>query len=157
MRSTFVFYIKFIIIVIICIILDQTTKNYLIYYLKTIPGYMLSINPMFDIVFAWNYGISFGMFSSYYQYSNYILLSINSIIIIFLWQYFINKRIIAGSLIMGGALGNVIDRIYHGAVFDFISLHYMDYYFAIFNLADLFINIGALLLILSFFSAKYKH
>ena len=58
------------------------------------------------------------------------------------------------SLLIGGALGNLIDRIIHGAVFDFIRIHYADYDFPIFNLADSYITIGSILLLLQFFINK---
>ncbi|MFO1130285.1 MAG: signal peptidase II [Rickettsiales bacterium] len=147
-----IFYIKFITIILVVILLDQISKLYLISELKLHPGYLIKVNEIFDIVYAWNYGISFGIFTEYHQYSNYILLFINSIIVIILLRVFSSIKILSGSLIIGGAIGNLIDRVNHGAVFDFISIHYNDYYFAIFNLADFFVCFGAMLL----FFINYK-
>ncbi len=134
-------YVLFVIGILV-IFLDQVTKLYLINYLKQQPGYSVKINEYFNLVFVWNYGISFGILS-YYSYSNYILLCLNLLLIKYLYKYLIaEKEYLVGALIIGGALGNIIDRIYHGGVFDFISLHYESYYFATFNVADMALSLG---------------
>ncbi|GAB4166476.1 MAG: hypothetical protein Tsb006_5840 [Rickettsiaceae bacterium] len=134
--------------------LDQLSKAYLITYLKTQPGYVKEIFPFFDLVYAWNYGISFGLFREYYQYSNLAFLALNSIIIIYLIRmlYTSKGRLFQTGLILviGGALGNLIDRIYRGAVFDFLYFHYQGVGFPAFNLADSFISIGACLIIYNY-------
>lgn len=129
------------------IILDQASKSFLITYLKTRPNYILEISPILDFVYAWNYGISFGLFREYYQYSNTAFLILNSLIVIYLIFLVIKTNSCLSRygliLIIGGALGNLIDRVFRGAVFDFIYLHYQEYSFPAFNLADSFITIGA--------------
>lgn len=129
------------------IILDQASKSFLITYLKTQPNYILEILPILDFVYAWNYGISFGLFREYYQYSNTAFLILNSLIVVYLIFLVIKTNSCLSRygliLIIGGALGNLIDRVFRGAVFDFIYLHYQEYSFPAFNLADSFITIGA--------------
>ncbi|MDP5110725.1 MAG: signal peptidase II [Rickettsiaceae bacterium] len=141
----------FVFLLGLLIFLDQVSKTFLISYLKGKPEYMIELMPMLNIVYAWNHGISFGLFRNYYQYSNYAFLALNSIIILYLCYLTIksqtNLAFIGFSIIVGGALGNLIDRIFRGAVFDFLYFYYGDLSFPAFNLADSFITIGAGLLI----------
>jgi signal peptidase II len=83
------------------------------------------------------------------------------VLIIFLFFYAIkiNKKIyyFAFSLIIGGAIGNLIDRFLYQAVLDFIDIHYMNYHWYVFNFADITITVGCLLvIILELFSGKNK-
>lgn len=148
----------FLPLLIIFIGLDQASKSFLISYLKTQPGYTIELLPILNIIYAWNYGISFGLFKEYYQYSNIIFLVLNSIIILYLIYLTMNTKskleLIGLSAIIGGALGNLIDRIFRQAVFDFIYFYYEDLSFPVFNLADSFISIGAALLIWQYLFCK---
>lgn len=140
------------------IILDQATKTFLIYYLKTQPNYIYPLLTSLDIIYTWNYGISFGLFREYYQYSNLAFFVINNIIITYLsllLKHSQTKLAIYGLILtISGAIGNLIDRAIRGAVFDFIFLYYKDLSFPTFNFADSFITIGAMLLILDYISDK---
>ena len=142
------------------IFLDQASKTFLINFLKEKPGYMIELMPMFNIVYAWNYGISFGLFRDYYQYSNYAFLALNSIIILYLSYLTIKSdsylEFLGFCTIVGGALGNLVDRIFRGAVFDFLHFYYEDFSFPAFNLADSFITIGAGLLIWKYLFCNHK-
>ena len=113
---------------LILVLFDQLSKTYLISYLKTEPNFILEILPFLDFVYAWNYGISFGLFKQYYQYSNYVLLVLNSFIVMYLINMLVkseSKLSIYGlNLIISGAIGNLVDRIIRGAVFDFIYFNY---------------------------------
>lgn len=139
--------IYYFIAVLSLIIIDQGSKSFLISYLKTQPNYIFELLPILDFVYAWNHGISFGLFREYYQYSNIAFLILNSIIITYLCYLILNTQACLARLglifIIGGALGNLIDRVRNGAVFDFIYLHYQDLAFPAFNMADSFITIGA--------------
>lgn len=146
--------------VALLILLDQISKMFFITYLKTQPNYLYQLFPFLDMVYAWNYGVSFGLFNEHTSYSNWIFLILNSFIVLYLGfllkqnqSNFINYSLI---LIIGGALGNIIDRLFRGAVFDFIFFYYEDFYFPAFNLADSFISIGACLFILDYIFNK-KH
>lgn len=137
------------------IVIDQITKWWMIGFLKTKAGYFYKVFPGMNFIIAWNYGISFGMFSSYYQYSNIFFLVINILIVLYLFHLMLEAKTFQAlsgySLIIGGAIGNLIDRVMRGAVFDFIDLYYRDMHFATFNLADSFITIGAIFIIYDFF------
>lgn len=140
------------------IIIDQITKWWFILYLKQKPGLMIKVSSFLDFVYVWNYGISFGFFKQYYQYSNYLFISLNSLITLYLWRLLLSCSsaisFIGYNFIIGGAIGNLIDRIYRGAVFDFIYFHYHTYSFAVFNLADSFISIGVALILYEHYKNK---
>ena len=149
----------YFIAVLSLISVDQISKMFFISYLKTQSGYTIKALPILDIVYAWNYGISFGLFREYYQYSNLVFAILNGLIILYLiytlcrTNYFLSQLGLV--FIIGGALGNLTDRILLGAVFDFIYFHYQGFAFPAFNLADSFITIGACLFIYdSIFSKK---
>jgi len=147
-KNKFVYYF---LVIVFLILLDQTSKHLLISYLKTQSGYTIKILPILDIIYAWNYGISFGLFREYYQYSNLVFTVLNGMIILYLtYMLYKSDRIFSQLglvLITGGALGNLLDRVCLGAVFDFIYFHYQSFSFPAFNLADSFITIGACLFI----------
>lgn len=127
---------------------DQVSKNYMIPFLLKQPGLMFDVCGFLSFVYSWNYGISFGLFSEHYQYSNVVILILNSCLILYLIYLLLSVsrtfEVIALAMIIAGALGNNIDRIAHHAVFDFLYFHYAGYDFAVFNCADAFICIGAL-------------
>jgi len=146
--------------IVLFVALDQASKTFLISYLKTQNNYMIEVLPFFDIVYAWNYGISFGLFSNYYQYSNLIFLGLNSMIIIYLCYMTIQTKGCTAQmgllLIISGAIGNLIDRILRGAVFDFLYFYYENLAFPAFNLADAFITIGACIFIYDYLFLQKK-
>lgn len=149
MRSTNLIAYSFIFVILL--LLDQATKLYLIEHIKTLPEQQITILPFFNLVYSWNHGISFGMFSEY-EYSNILFLVLNSCIILYLCyhSYEITDSVqrMAIYLIITGALGNLIDRGLHGAVFDFLHFHFGEYVFPTFNIADMYVSIGAFLYVL---------
>jgi len=144
------------IIIALMVWIDQYTKSFFISYLKTRAGYILHINSFLDMVYSWNYGISMGLFDSHHKYSNAIFLVINSSIIAYLLlAYIIDKNSPKFYLVViGGGGGNLFDRFTRGAVFDFISVHYQEYYFPAFNVADMFISLGVIMLFWELFYQK---
>jgi len=106
----------------------------------------------------YNKGIAFSVFNSDSALINYIILFIIILVIAFITRLFLTQfnklkknEVIAYSLIIGGAVGNMIDRIMHGYVLDFIFIHYNSFYFpAIFNLADVSISLGVFFLLLAY-------
>ncbi len=139
-------------------LIDQLSKTYFISHLKTQAYYIIEALPFLDFVYAWNYGISFGLFSKHYQYSNYTFLILNTLILIYLIYITINtkQQLMRYGLIfiIAGACGNLFDRALRGAVFDFIYFNYGNLSFPAFNLADAFISIGALMLLISMYRNK---
>lgn len=145
-------------IIITLVIIDQLTKWWFIDNLRWRPALTLKLTSFLDMVYSWNYGISFGLLRNYYQYSNGFFIVTNSVIVCYLYYMMIRSTSIAAfagySFVIGGAIGNLIDRFVRGAVFDFIHFHYYDYSFPIFNLADSFISLGVFVLIRDFYNSK---
>ncbi len=144
---------KFIITtVIICgvMALDQYTKTIVLDSLLLKQNPFIKVTDFFNFTLVWNTGISFGLFNTGI-YSNHIFLSLATIVTLIMTYLlvFAHSKVsqISYSLIIGGALGNIIDRLYNGAVLDFIELHVSNYYWPAFNVADSSICIGAFLLV----------
>ena len=153
------FYINLIIIISI-FILDRVTKLYVIYLDKINSGSEIYLSKYLNIYLIWNEGIAFGLFSfdekNLYNYLTIFIL----IIVIFILFWIIKSKGIqkyALSMISGGALGNLFDRILYRAVPDFIDLHINNFHWFIFNIADIFITIGVFLMILSEFTVKDRN
>jgi len=136
---------------IFIIIIDQFTKYLMFYNYKTV------INKdfvLFRLDFVKNYGAAFNIFSG-----NRIFLSCISIIFSILLIFLILRKntlnsydLYSYSFILGGTIGNGIDRIFRGFVIDFINLNYIN--FPVFNIADISINIGFIFLLYSIFKNK---
>jgi len=145
-------------IIITLVIIDQLSKWWFINNLRWKPGLMLKVTSFLNMVYTWNYGISFGLMRDYYQYSNAVFLITNTLIVCYLYYLMIYSKTIGSftgySFVIGGAIGNLIDRFFRGAVFDFIHFYYKDYSFPVFNLADCFITIGVIILIEDYYSTK---
>ena len=142
------------IFLIFCFALDRFSKIYILNILDNQGQVDFYINQYLNIYLVWNTGIGFGLFSSqnniFYNLFTSIIVIINFVILYFA---FIETKIRSFFLmiILGGSLGNLFDRIYYRAVPDFIDLNYAGYHWFIFNLADIFITIGIICLILSEF------
>jgi len=132
------------------LVLDQASKWWMVYHVMN-PPKVIEVAPFFNIVMAWNKGVSFGMFSSESPWNAWVLSSIAVIVSIALtvWLARNKDRMIGMSLgvIIGGAIGNAIDRFHWGAVADFLDFHAMGYHWPAFNVADMAITLGAALLI----------
>ena len=129
-------------------IFDQISKMYVIKNLDFFAnGYQMF--PFLNFVFVTNKGISFGLLSNFdiSFYLGMISILISFAILVWIFKSQKKEEIIALSLILGGALGNGIDRIKDRFVIDFIDLHLFGYHWPSFNLADTFITIGAIVLI----------
>ena len=155
------FYINFIIIISI-FILDRLTKLYVI-YLDTINSSSVIFSSKFlNIYLIWNEGIAFGLFSfNENNLYNFLTLFILTIIFVILYMIFKSSGFKKYSLLLifGGALGNVFDRIIYKAVPDFIDFHVGNFHWFIFNLADVFISLGVIFMIIYelFLSNKKNH
>ena len=109
------------------------------------------INDFLSFNLVWNDGIAFGLFSFDQKiYYNFLTAIIILITLIILWMIFKTKGLekIAFMMILGGSMGNIFDRLYYSSVPDFIDIHYGNFHWFIFNVADIFISIGVLLLII---------
>ena len=141
---------KKIIIILVTFLLDRSAKTYLLNLQATGTDIDYYIFPFLNFYLVWNTGIGFGLISLesniMYHMLTAIILVINIVLIIFLIK---SKGITAYliALIIGGSLGNLFDRIYYYAVPDFIDLHFRDFHWFIFNVADIFITVGIIGLI----------
>ena len=130
---------------------DQLSKWYILYDIM-IPPKIIKILPFLDIVLVFNHGISFGLLAQHAQLGVMLLIGMALVIIgvllYWLWHLQSHYMAIAIGFIIGGAIGNVIDRMRLGSVVDFIHFHWHLYSFPAFNIADAFISIGAGLMIL---------
>lgn len=130
---------------------DQLSKLWLVdyFHLAEVQG-GIDVLPFFKLVMVWNYGISFGMFSDDGMGRRWILiavaLAITAIMLRWLWKSRNGLLSLALGLVIGGALGNVVDRLRWGAVADFFYFHYEEWYWPAFNIADSAIFIGVVLL-----------
>ena len=144
------FYINLFIIFSIFII-DRITKIYVIGINSKNSYEDLYLSKFLNINLIWNEGIAFGLFS-FSQNNLYNLLTlIISIIIIVILKMIINSYGIKKyglMMIFGGALGNLFDRIFYKAVPDFIDFHIGEFHWFVFNVADIFITIGVIIMIL---------
>ena len=132
------------------LISDQITKFYALKYLS--HGEIINVAPFFDLLLAWNKGVSFGMFNSGAQLTLIILSSVAVAVTIFLsvWMYRSKDIFLTLALggIIGGALGNLIDRLRYGAVVDFLEVYWKTHHFPTFNIADSFICVGVAVILL---------
>ena len=119
--------------------------------MKLVPEKSFAITSFLNISQVWNFGVSFGMFKAAGNIGVISLFILALLIIAFLSFLLIKSKtkleVIALSCVIGGALGNLFDRVYYGAVYDFIDFHYMKIHFWTFNLADAYITLGAILLV----------
>ena len=140
--------------------LDQVSKWFVVFYLELQQKLYLSLNNQFiNFYMAWNKGINFGLFEGDNVFQAYGLTAISIIIsiVFFVWLRNASKFLvqILAALVIGGALGNAIDRLLYGAVADFINITCCGYRNPYsFNLADVFIFIGLIGLLVFKFDEK---
>jgi len=142
---------KKIIIIIAIFFFDRVSKIYLINLQASGTDIDFYIYPFLNFYLIWNTGIGFGLASMETNIYYHILTAIIAIINIGLIFFLIKSKSIYAyliALIIGGSLGNLCDRIYYYAVPDFIDLHLGNFHWFIFNVADIFITIGIIGLIL---------
>ena len=143
------------------LLIDFLSKNKIISIFKDGIIEKIYVNEYLDFILVFNTGISYGLFSGGGDFQKWILISLSILIIIFLLSLIRNESTVLSKLsisfIIGGALGNVLDRFTYGAVVDFISLHAKGFSWYIFNIADMFIVLGVILFILSQFILSKKN
>ncbi len=135
-------------IIILCFFVDRISKIKIIEFQEYNSSHYVNDFINFDLV--WNTGIGFGLFSSLSGLIYNILTIIIGFVIIFLIYLITKSKFLEKvfiSLILGGALGNFYDRIFYYAVPDFIDIHYNNFHWFTFNIADIFITLGIIILI----------
>ena len=139
--------IFFLFLILIIFFLDRLSKDTII---NNFNEHVFFVNNYVNIDLVWNNGIGFGLLSSdSSKFYNLITLLIIIVILILIYVFMISEKIdkLIFSIIIGGAIGNVSDRIIYKAVPDFIDLHYMNFHWFTFNVADIFISIGVIIFI----------
>tara|TARA_B110000971_G_scaffold220433_1_gene264011 strand:+ start:1530 stop:1997 length:468 start_codon:yes stop_codon:yes gene_type:complete len=131
--------------------LDQTTKWAIVHGFGFAEREAHAVLPFLDFTFIWNPGISYGLLGGSGDAGRW-LLSLVALLAIgyFIWMLKAGETWRAGmayALLAGGALGNLVDRVWYGAVVDFVSLHWDGFYWYVFNLADVWISLGVALMI----------
>ena len=137
-----------LLILILLIILDFLSKKIIFDFIELYKT--ISIVPFLDITHIHNYGISFGLFAGVLPM--WLIVSFGVIIIIFLlfWMFNVSGELEKWGilLIIAGAISNIGDRLMNNYVLDFIFLHYKQYYWPAFNLADIYITVGVVIIII---------
>jgi len=147
---------------VVVIVLDQASKYLVSSHLAIDDS--IRLLPVFNLTLYHNTGAAWSFLAgaSGWQRWFFILLALAVSVAIILWLRYLPRiqhrwRAPALALVLGGALGNVIDRVWHGYVIDFIQLHYQGWYYPAFNLADSAITIGAVMLILEGLLSRPDH
>ena len=145
----------FLTFTVIIFILDRVTKLKII---NSFNGNSYYINDFINLELIWNTGIGFGLLSSNSTLVyNFITVFIGIIILLMLIALVASKHLIEKiifSIIIGGACGNIYDRLIYKAVPDFIDLHYQNFHWFVFNIADIFISLGIILFLIRGFIVK---
>ena len=139
-----------IIAAVVTLVIDQASKLWLLYVFDIESHAPVKVTPFFDLVLAWNVGISFGWFQNDGVLAQIVLTAIKAVAVIVLAVWMARSRnwlaTVALGLIIGGAVGNAIDRVAYGAVVDFALFHIeigeKTFNWYVFNLADVAIVAG---------------
>jgi signal peptidase II len=142
---------------------DQLSKNWLLYGLdfrELGPAARIAVLPFFDMVMVWNPGISYGLFPAVGMGGVvfWVVLSLAAVVGLSWWLAKAENTLLAAGvgLVIGGALGNVIDRVIYGAVADFFHFYAFGHDWYVFNVADAAITVGVPVLLLEAFIGAEK-
>ena len=139
--------------------IDRISKNYILKIAEQESSVDIYINSYLNFYLIWNKGIAFGLFSFdqnlIYNFVTLIIVVISFVIIILVIKTNGIERY-SFTLVFGGAISNLYDRIYYKAVPDFIDFHIAEYHWFVFNMADIFITLGIVSIILIEVLKKYK-
>jgi signal peptidase II len=139
---------------VVAFILDQATKWYVLAVVDLDQKLNIPVAPFFDFTMGWNRGVSYSLFASHEQG---FLIGLSLVLSAVLWAWSCKNSLgmlsaTGFGLIIGGALGNVVDRIRHGAVADFLHFFWHNWSWYIFNMADVAITVGVVLLLYESFT-----
>ncbi len=132
--------------------LDQTSKWAVVHYFAFQTHQPMAVLPFLDLTLVWNTGMSYGFLGGSGEFGRWLLSAVAVFAIgLFMWFLKPGETRLNGmgyALLAGGALGNLVDRLWYGAVVDFVSLHWNGFYWYVFNLADVWITLAVVLLLL---------
>jgi signal peptidase II len=149
-----IFYFFFILFIFI---LDRITKLWIISIFNSENNLEIKISSFINLNLIWNKGIAFGLFSFGEKFEYNLLTGLIIIIIVIVFWMIIKTKGFEKYgflMILGGALGNIFDRLYYSAVPDFIDIYYKNFHWFVFNVADIFITVGVLMLIINEITIK---
>lgn len=133
---------------------DQLSKLFFLDLMQQNPNGIV-VTPFFNLVMVWNTGVSFGLFQEDSDFRSWTLVIVALAVLVWLglWLWRCRSALVATALgvIVGGAIGNIIDRLRFGAVFDFLDFHAFGQHWPAFNVADSAIVVGVGLLLLDGF------
>ena len=139
---------------------DRLSKIFIINSAETFGELDIFVTSFLNFNLIWNDGIAFGLFSFDKKiYYNFLTILIIMITLIIFWMITKTKKSekLAFMMIFGGSMGNIFDRLYYSSVPDFIDIHFNNFHWFIFNVADIFITMGVIILIsLEVFKKKYE-
>ena len=144
-------------LILFIFILDRISKLWIISIFNSENNLEIKISSFINLNLIWNKGIAFGLFSHGEKFEYNLLTGlIIMIIAIVFWMIIKTKGFekYGFLMILGGALGNIFDRLYYSAVPDFIDIYYKNFHWFVFNVADIFITIGVLMLIINEINIK---
>ena len=145
------FFLSFLIVIII-FSFDRISKLYILNLAEAENYLDIYLNSFLNFHLIWNTGIGFGLLPSetnfYYNLITFLIVIINIIILVMIIKSN-DYKIFFLLMILGGSFGNLFDRIYYRAVPDFIDIHIGDFHWFIFNVADIFITVGIIGLMLA--------
>ncbi len=140
-------------------LIDRISKILVINLAEEFGEINIPLTPFLNLNLIWNEGIAFGLFSfDQKNYYNFLTIIIIIITFIVLWMIIKTEKLesLAFMMIFGGSLGNIFDRLFYSAVPDFIDFHIKNFHWFIFNVADIFITIGVIILICNEIFLKNK-
>jgi len=141
-----------VVVALVTAVVDQAVKTWLIFGLDLAARQPIHLGPFIDLVLAWNTGISFSLFPQVGPLGQWALLAVKAVAVVLLWVWLAHATsrltALALGLIIGGAIGNAIDRVAYGAVADFVLFHIdtasWTFRWYVFNLADVGIVAGVI-------------
>ena len=140
----------YLLIISFAFFLDRISKIYILNLAESSGAVNIPLTSFLNFILVWNTGIGFGLFSfdgsTMYNLITILIVIVN-LIIIYLMLTSNDIRGYLFSIILGGSLGNLFDRLYYSAVPDFIDFNYNNYHWFVFNVADIFISVGIICLI----------
>ena len=148
----------------LALVADQGSKLLLLYaagFSRMAPGNAIPVLPFFNLVMVWNPGISYGLFPASSRVGTAILVvfSVGAVAGLTYWLWGLASRSLAIGVgfVIGGALGNLIDRLLYGRVADFFHFYAFGYDWYVFNVADLAITLGAVAIIYEVLKPEHPH
>ncbi|NBC95843.1 MAG: signal peptidase II [Deinococcus-Thermus bacterium] len=147
-------------IALVVFLADQAVKQWILTGVFGFAGVIdptdwhppIEVTGFFNLVMVWNFGVSFGLFSEHGDAARWFLIAVAAAIStgIGIWMVRTDRMLIAAicGAVIGGAVGNVVDRLRFGAVADFFDVHAFGYHWPAFNIADAAISVGVVVLVL---------